>query len=933
MKLSKTKKIILLGAIIGVLTTVVVTPIVIFNNKDNNQNNDQEKQNQQDVENIIKILEDKTESERTLIFASNLTGKIIADNQSKIVEKIKTLIGATNLKEAKIEIFIKKNKNISPALDKNISPTLEEIQIKVSKGKYSKTLDSKKTYFVKREQNQQEIIADVNSVKIALTSLGTKTLELEAKDDDKSINANKEAILNTLKEIKGYSDINFKEVEIKVKSDSRILPLNNDSPIDIVFVLSKGDAYSTEVSGFSAKQLDNDQVVSIKNELNQIKSSLESLGLKEVEVYAPSNNKTITHNKAGIKSAIENLNGYNAISDNFNGASLEVKNSDALLPTNEQDAIDIILVLLKNNVKVEVNGFSAKQTISTQNKINQIKLKITDKDILIAPNVSTQNQIEIEDAIKNQLQKENPALTSSDLLKISTNLSSLDVGVKTSVVLTFRIDSMSSTLRIDVEKANLLKGSSIVNGSGGAIFQDSFKNLWAMSSSITRDIDGNRKTVHAKLQVLKANQNKDGYVTSWTNNNGENGEPLLKGSNITNGQDGTIFQDEFKNLWVMGPGTSLQVLRANDQKNGYDDTGWTNDNKSGLLKGSNIINGENGKIFQDEFKNLWILGRDTRLQVLRANDQKDGYDENNGWTNDTSSGLLKASNIINGQDGTIFQDEFQNLWAMGRNTSLQVLEVNDQKDGYDESTGWTNAKNRGLLLRSNIEYGAYGTIFQDEFKNLWTMGYDKKLQVLRANNAKNGYVTTGWDSNNLNSATGLTKGSNITKGREGKIFQDEFKNLWTLGNDKRLQVLRVNSSGNNYVNTGWSDAVNNGLTKNSNVLYGQNGIIFQDKFKNLWVMARDATFQVLKVNSQKNGYDENIGWKNASDSGLLKGSKITNGQDGTIFQDQFDNLWAMGYREIKIIKGEQKIIYTKLQVLKANVTKDGYVDSWQRPID
>ena len=928
MKLSKTKKIILLGATIGVLTAVVVTPIVIVNNKDNNQNNDQEKQNQQDVENIIKILEDKTESERTLIFASNLTGKIIADNQSKIVEKIKTLIGATNLKEAKIEIFITKNKNIPPALDKNISPTLEEIQIKVSKGKYSKTLDSKKTYFVKREQNQQEIIADVNSVKIALTSLGTKTLELEAKDDDKSINANKEAILNTLKEIKGYSDINFKEVEIKVKSDSSILPLNDDSPIDIVFVLSKGDAYSTEVSGFSAKQLDNDQVVGIRNELNQIKSSLESLSLKEVEVYAPSNNKTITHNKAGIKSAIENLSGYNAISDNFNGATLEVKNSDAILPTNEQDAIDIILVLLKNNVKVEVNGFSAKQTTSTQDKINQIKLKITDKDILIAPNVSTQNQVEIEDAIKNQLQKENPALTSSDLLKISTNLSSLDVGVKTSLILTFSIDSMSSTLRIDVEKVNLLKGSSIINGENGIIFQDSFKNLWAMSASIVKGVYSAKETIHAKLQVLKANQNKDGYATSWTNDNSESGEPLLKGSNILNGQGGTIFQDSFKNLWAMGNGTSLQVLRVNENGDGYDvNIGWTNAN-SGLTKGSNIINGENGIIFQDEFKNLWTLGRDTSLQVLRVNENDDGYEENTGWTN-VNSGLTKNSNITNGNFGTIFQDEFKNLWAMGWGKPLQVLKANSKQDGYEEQTGWTSITSNKLLLGSNIRLGMYGTIFQDKFKNLWAMGYGTPLQVLKANNDKKDYVTTGW----TNANSGLTKNSNITDGKNGKIFQDDFGNLWIMSYNKKLQVLRVNEDNSGYTATGWTDVNNSGLLKDSNIIDGEDGTIFQDKFKNLWAAGNRTSLQVLRANSQKNAYDENTGWTSVNNTGLLKGSSITNGKKGTIFQDDFDNLWAMGHHESKTIKGEQKVIYTKLQVLKVNIAKNDYVDSWQKPSD
>ena len=198
MKLSKTKKIILLGASIGVLTTMIVTPIVLLNTNKNNQ----DEQNQKDVESVVKILEEKKQNERILKFASTLRGKIVANNQEKIVVKIKTLIGKANLKEVKIEIYMKN--------DRDISPNYAKIQIKISKAKYSKTVDSEKPYFVIREQNQQEIIADVNSVKTALTNLRTKTLELKAKVDDKSVNGNKDAILNTLKQIEGYSEIDLK---------------------------------------------------------------------------------------------------------------------------------------------------------------------------------------------------------------------------------------------------------------------------------------------------------------------------------------------------------------------------------------------------------------------------------------------------------------------------------------------------------------------------------------------------------------------------------------------------------------------------------------------------------------------------------------------------------------------------------------------------
>ncbi len=910
MKLTKTKKIILLGASIGLLTTIIVTPVVLLNNNDN-----QDEQNQKDVENVVKILEEKSQNQRILKFVGSLTGKIVANNQEKIVTKIKTLIGSSNLKEVKIEILMKK--------DRDISPNYAKIQIKVSKGKYSKIVDSKKPYFVIREQNQQEIIADVNSVKSALNNLGTKTLELKAKVDDKSVNGNKDAILNTLKQVEGYLDIKFKKVEIKVKENSNNLPLHSATPTNITFILSKGN-YNSELIGFSAKQLASQQIIDITRELNQLKSSLENLETKKIEVYAPSTNKTITHNKDSIKSAIENLSGFNAI--NFNRASLEVKNSSDNLPTNDQPAISIILILSKNNVDVEVQGFSVKQslTITPQDKINQIKEKITNKDILIAPNVSTQNQSEIQSAIKNQLQKENPFLNNDDLSKITTNLSSLDMGIKIQTTLIISIDNTISTLRINVEKANLLKGSNIINGNSGVIFQDEFKNLWAMSSSITRDVDENEETFHTKLQVLKSNTSKDGYLNSWTNDNSEDGEPLLKGSNIYDGNGGTIFQDKFKNLWAMGNKTNLQVLKVNQSGDGYDENiGWTNLTDSGLLKGSNIKNGWKGVIFQDKFKNLWAMGNGTGLQVLKVNENGDGYDENTGWTSH-NSGLTKGSNIDNGFSGTIFQDEFKNLWAMGIFKALQVLRVNENGDGYDENIGWTNA-NSGLTKGSNIEFGFTIVIFQDEFKNLWSMTDTKNLQVLKANEQKDGYdENVGW----TNANSGLTKGSNITDGKNGTIFQDEFKNLWSMGKRTGLQVLRANISGNGYdENVGWTNA-NSGLTKNSNIIDGFSGIIFQDKFKNLWSTGSGTSLQVLRANISENGYDESIGWTNAN-SRLTKDLDITNGLGAIIFQDEFKNLWLMSSPVVK----KTKSIYTKLQVLKANQNGDGYVDSWQKPSD
>ena len=382
MKLSKTKKILLLGATSGILATSIAVPIVLLN-KD-------EKSEEKDVESVVKILEEKKDEEKNIILASDTKGKIIANNQAKIIEKIKTLIGASNLKEVKIEV--------SMSEDKNILATKQEITIKVSKGKYSKTIASAKAYFVKREQNDQEITTDINSVKTALTNLTSKDLKLFTKKTDKSINANKEIILNILKQVEGYSKIDFKEVKIKVKDDGRNLPSSNQSPINITFILSKGNVTPVEISIFTIKQLDSVEVRNIRNKLNEIKSNLESLSPKIVNVDAPSSNKTITHNKEAIKNAIKNLNGYNSI--DFGEVSLEIKDSNNNLPSNNQEAISIILILSKNNVPLEVQGFSAKQMLfstTINNEIIAIKTILdskTSEDLIITlPSDSTGNII------------------------------------------------------------------------------------------------------------------------------------------------------------------------------------------------------------------------------------------------------------------------------------------------------------------------------------------------------------------------------------------------------------------------------------------------------------------------------------------------------------------------------------------------------------
>ena len=1071
MKLTKTRKIILLGATLGILTTAVTIPIVLIN-----QNDNQKDQSKEDVLKVIKILEEKSLSQRQIELNSDSKGKIIANNQEAIIKKIKELIGIKNLKGVKVEISIQN--------DQEISTSFQEIKVKVSKGSYSQEIKKEKTIFVKRSRtgielalielnevkdslkalrtkvvnvytsgaidqkittnkleilkaikkingyskidfkgvkikiknsedflptsNQQaipitlvlsnskasaEIIdfkakqmspleiarVDLNYVKTNLESLGLKVVQvnttsasdhkivtnkdkileeiqkingysnidfrntiIEVKDSetllaasdqdptpitlvlsksgisievsgfeakslsnqqilkntqavnlvksslealtpqtvevytsgaiDQKITTNKVEILNSIKKINGYSNIDFRKIRIEVKDSEDLLPANDQSPVAITLVVLKPGVF-VEVSGFSAKQMSASQTATI--DLNLVKKDLESLSLKTVEIdSSESVDQKITTNKVKILEEIAKLNGYSNI--DFKNVNVEVKNSETLLPTNDQSPVAITLVLSKTNASpnnIEITSFSVKQQSYV---IKNIKTKIIDKDILIAPSVSTLNQNEVQLAILEQLKIENNTLKDEDLEKITTNVSSLKKGVRVEVELTITFNLKREAINIYVEKINLLKGSNITNGAWGTFFEDCFGNLWSMGYTTS-------------LQVFKKGTNQ------WTN---AIDSGLTKNSNITNGYGGIIFQDEFKNLWAMANNTSLQVLRANNVKDGYDETtGWTNAINSGLTNGSNITDGLTGAIFQDEFKNLWTVGYNSKLQVLKANNAKNGY-VNTGWINDNSNSgnpLLRNSNISNNSATIkIFQDDFGNLWTLGHKATLQVLRVNSQKNGYDQTTGWTSATNSGLLNNSNIvkSDGVQSTIFQDKFKNLWSMNKGTPLQVLRVNSQENGYdETTGWTSA---IDSGLTNGSNIINGEGGVIFQDSFGNLWATSNNSKLQVLKIKSNGL-YVDTWTND--NNEQLLNGFTIIGKWWKIFQDKSKNLWVLLvknktisnNDKRIWILK---KENNYYVNT-WKE-SKKVIIRGSSTSDSLNKiNAFIDSSGNIWMM----------------------------------------
>ena len=496
MKLSKIKKILLLGTTLAIFTTSIVVPIVLLNKDEKSE----EQQNKKDVDQVIKILEAKNDEEKIITLPSNTKNKIIANNQAKIIAKIKTLIGNQNLKAVKIEV--------SMSEDQNILATKQEIMITISKGKYSKKVASAKAYFVKREQNTQEIIVDINSVKTALTNLSSssKALKLFVEKANKSINANKDAILKTLKKVEGYSKIDFKEVKIKVKDDATNLPLSNETPINITFILSKGNVTPVEINIFTIKQLDSVEFQNIKKELNKIKSSLEGLSPKILKVDAPSLDKTINHNKDAIKNAIQNLSGYSSI--DFGEVFLEIKDSNQNLPTNSQVAIPIILVLSKNNVNLEVQGFSAKQMLfstTINSEIIAVKTILDGKSgeylIITLPSNSTGNIIEKE-ANKNAIIKKLRILVDSSNANGVANHSSLR---GTSIQVSMNVDAVISTTPQDIVVS--------ISKDGGRTLTTR-KTFW-VKRAFTADED-----IAAIKEILDAKMGEDLIITLPSDSSG-----------------------------------------------------------------------------------------------------------------------------------------------------------------------------------------------------------------------------------------------------------------------------------------------------------------------------------------------------------------------------------------------------------------------------
>ena len=286
MKLSKMKKIFLLGMTSVALTTSIAVPIVLLNKDENNQEND--------VEKLFKILQAKTSKEKIIELSSSVSGKVIADNQAKIIEKIKALIGKANLKEVKIEV--------SRQNDANISTNSQKIIIKLTKNEISKEI---KDFSVKRQLNIDEEIQAIKKV------LDTKTgndliITLPSSSTGNIIGnpTNKNAILKKLRILinpsntsgeANHSSLRGTSIEVSMNADVAI----STTPQNIIVSINKiGGTTLSTTKTFQVR------IFTADEDITAIKEILESKTGQDLIINLPSSSSGYIIGKTANRNAI-----------------------------------------------------------------------------------------------------------------------------------------------------------------------------------------------------------------------------------------------------------------------------------------------------------------------------------------------------------------------------------------------------------------------------------------------------------------------------------------------------------------------------------------------------------------------------------------------------------------------------------------------------
>ena len=361
MQLSKTKKILLLVTTLTLLTTSIAVPIVLLNKNESTKEND--------VEKLFKILQAKTTKEKIIELSSNASGKIIADNQDKIVEKIKTLIGKANLKEVKIKV--------SRQNDTNISTTPQKIIIKLIKNQVSKEV---KDFSVKK-QSIIDVDKDIAAIKNILDAKSKNDLIIilpssSTRNIIENI-INKNAIIKKLRILIDPSNTKGEANHLSLRGVTLEVSMNVDAPIsttpqNIVVSISKTGGTTLSTSNtFQVKRnfTPDEDILAIKEILDSLKNSDKYITLPSSSSGSIINNQT---NKNAIERKIRilidpsNTNG-DANHPSLRGTRITLTRLFPVSPT-ENDLIStiskiiVITISKTNGTSLEIIKFFVKKS-------------------------------------------------------------------------------------------------------------------------------------------------------------------------------------------------------------------------------------------------------------------------------------------------------------------------------------------------------------------------------------------------------------------------------------------------------------------------------------------------------------------------------------------------------------------------------------------
>ena len=437
-KISKNTKYLIIGALgTGALAASVVTPIIILNNKIDQakKENESVKKEDETISKIAKILKNKSVKEKTIILSSDASGKIVANNQDKIIPKVKTLIGEANLKETKMEILM--------AADLPISTTLQNIFVSISK-KDESNIKTISIFQVKREFSSAELSnKDIEFIKTVLDSKVGNDLIITLPSDSTgniiSNVANKNPILKKLRELIDPSNTNGEANHQSLKGTTVSISMRVDRQIstttqNIIVSISKADGTTLNTTKiFRVKRDFTANEISANEDIVAIKKILDAKTDNHLIITLPSDstgNINDKNNKNAIEKELRKLidlsNNDGAIDHaSLRGTKIEVSmRTNSLISTTPQN---IVVSISKANGKTlrTSKTFQVRKEFTNAQKIENYFANEDNRHLIIFKGdpfktnpLNTQPKILA--AIKKHLASKDPDLWTNELQDLIT---------------------------------------------------------------------------------------------------------------------------------------------------------------------------------------------------------------------------------------------------------------------------------------------------------------------------------------------------------------------------------------------------------------------------------------------------------------------------------------------------------------------------------